>query len=61
MAMLADFQGKSQFFIITHNRHTIAASGTIFGVTMEERGVSKVISMRLAEAVAREAEASSVQ
>jgi chromosome segregation protein len=61
MAMLADFQGKSQFFIITHNRHTIAASGTIFGVTMEERGVSKVISMRLAEAVTRETASAPVQ
>jgi len=61
MEMLADFEGKSQFFIITHNRHTIAASDTIFGVTMEERGVSKVLSMRLAEAVAREAAASSAQ
>ena len=54
MKMLGPFQEKSQFFIITHNKHTIAASDTIFGVTMEERGVSKIVSMRLAEAVAAE-------
>ncbi|HNX05912.1 MAG TPA: hypothetical protein PKI32_10455, partial [Opitutales bacterium] len=57
MKMLANFLDRSQFFIITHNKHTIAASDTIFGVTMEERGVSKMISMRLAEAVAAESSA----
>jgi chromosome segregation protein len=45
--MLERFLEHSQFFIITHNKHTIAAADTIYGVTMEERGVSRVISMRM--------------
>jgi len=36
----------SQFIIITHNKRTVAAASAIYGVTMEERGVSKTVSMR---------------
>ncbi len=45
--MLERFLEHSQFFIITHNKHTIARADTIYGVTMEERGVSRVLSMRM--------------
>ncbi|MBN1404491.1 MAG: chromosome segregation protein SMC [Opitutales bacterium] len=45
--MLERFLDHSQFFIITHNKHTIARANTIYGVTMEERGVSRVLSMRM--------------
>ena len=44
--LLRQFTSASQFIIITHNKRTIAASQSIYGVTMEERGVSKVVSMR---------------
>lgn len=44
--MLKDFTRFSQFLIVSHNKRTIAASDSIFGVTMEEKGVSKLISMR---------------
>lgn len=44
--LLKEFTKNSQFIIITHNKRTIAASESIYGVTMEERGVSKVVSMR---------------
>lgn len=44
--MLKQFVAKSQFIIITHNKRTISEASTIFGVTMEEKGVSKVVSMR---------------
>lgn len=44
--MLKDFTKFSQFLIVSHNKRTIAASDSIFGVTMEEKGVSKLISMR---------------
>jgi chromosome segregation protein len=44
--LLKKFVKESQFIIITHNKRTIAAADAIYGVTMEERGVSKTVSMR---------------
>lgn len=45
-SMLKKFTDRSQFIIITHNNRTISEASAIFGVTMEEKGVSKVVSMR---------------
>ncbi len=56
-AMLRDFTRYSQFLVVTHNKRTIACAQTIYGVTMQERGVTRLISMRLdqtGEAVAHE-------
>ncbi|MFT3781298.1 MAG: chromosome segregation protein SMC [Nibricoccus sp.] len=44
--LLKRFVNDSQFIIITHNKRTVAAASAIYGVTMEERGVSKTVSMR---------------
>ncbi len=44
--LLKKFVDESQFIIITHNKRTVAAATAIYGVTMEERGVSKTVSMR---------------
>jgi chromosome segregation protein len=44
--LLKKFVNESQFIIITHNKRTVAAADAIYGVTMEERGVSKTVSMR---------------
>lgn len=44
--LLKQFTENSQFIIITHNKRTIAAADAIYGVTMEERGVSKTVSMK---------------
>jgi chromosome segregation protein len=44
--LLKNFTGGSQFIIITHNKRTVAAASAIYGVTMEQRGVSKTVSMR---------------
>ncbi|MBM3854192.1 MAG: chromosome segregation protein SMC, partial [Verrucomicrobia bacterium] len=44
--LLRKFVRESQFIIITHNKRTVAAAQAIYGVTMEERGVSKTVSMR---------------
>ncbi|HPU30972.1 MAG TPA: AAA family ATPase, partial [Syntrophorhabdaceae bacterium] len=38
---------KTQIIFITHNRLTMEASNTIYGVTMEEPGISKIVSVRL--------------
>ncbi|MBM4144355.1 MAG: chromosome segregation protein SMC [Lentisphaerae bacterium] len=43
---LKDFMEQSQFVVITHNRQTIAAGRTLYGVTMAEKGVSSIVSMK---------------
>ncbi len=48
--MLKDFAATTQILIISHHKRTMAAADNIYGVTMEEPGVSKVISMKLAGA-----------
>jgi chromosome segregation protein len=48
--VLDRFIAQSQFIIITHNKRTIAKANILYGVTMEERGVSKLVGMRLTEA-----------
>ncbi|MDP9254231.1 MAG: AAA family ATPase, partial [Verrucomicrobiota bacterium] len=52
--VLERFVTQSQFIIITHNKHTIAKSDILYGVTMEERGVSKLVGMKLADPRAAE-------
>ena len=47
--VLERFVSQSQFIIITHNKRTIAKADILYGVTMEERGVSKLVGMKLAE------------
>ena len=44
--MLDRFSEKTQFVIITHNRQTMEGTGYLYGVTMEEAGVSRVVSVR---------------
>ncbi|MFN3337180.1 MAG: hypothetical protein ACK42I_06735, partial [Thermomicrobium sp.] len=48
-AVLERLAERTQFLVITHNRATIEAAGTLYGVTMGEDGVSRVVSLRLAE------------
>jgi chromosome segregation protein len=45
--MLERFVEQSQFMIITHNKRTIAKADVLYGVTMQERGVSKLVGMKL--------------
>lgn len=44
--ILTQFLHQSQFVVITHNRRTISVANVIYGVTMPERGVSKIMSMK---------------
>lgn len=47
--VLREFLTTTQFLIITHNRKTISTGDTLYGVTMEESGVSSIVSVRVAE------------
>ncbi len=46
-ALLREMSVKSQFILITHNKKTMELNDTLYGVTMEEPGVSKVISIEM--------------
>jgi chromosome segregation protein len=45
--ILDRFVGQSQFVVITHNKRTIAKADVLYGVTMEEHGISKLVGVRL--------------
>jgi len=45
--MVREMSGVSQFIIITHNKATMQVADTLYGITMEEPGASKVVSVRL--------------
>lgn len=45
VALLREFQNKTQFLIVSHNKRTMEAADVIYGVTMEEKGVSMLISV----------------
>ena len=45
---LKKFSKNTQFLVITHRKGTMEAADTVYGVTMEESGISKLLSMKLA-------------
>lgn len=46
---LSAFQNDTQFIVVTHRKGTMEAADVLYGVTMQESGVSKIISVRLEE------------
>ena len=44
---LKKFSKQTQFLVITHRKGTMEAADTVYGVTMEENGISKLLSMKL--------------
>lgn len=44
--VLKDFLGETQFIVITHSKRTMSGADTLYGVTMQESGVSKHVSVR---------------
>jgi chromosome segregation protein len=54
--LLRQFQRDTQFIVITHNKRTMEAAERLYGVTMEEPGVSKLVSVRLEQGELTEGE-----
>jgi chromosome segregation protein len=44
--IIREFTRHSQFLVITHNKRTVSAADAIFGATMQEKGVTRLFSMR---------------
>jgi chromosome segregation protein len=47
LRVLRELTGQTQFLVITHNRRTMEAADLLYGVTMEEPGLSKLVSVKL--------------
>jgi chromosome segregation protein len=47
--LLQEQAKTTQFVVITHNRYTIEAASTIYGISMSEQGVSQSVSLKLDE------------
>jgi chromosome segregation protein len=52
LRVLRELTSQTQFLVITHNRKSMEAADVLYGVTMEEPGLSKLVSVNLAAAVA---------
>ena len=48
--VLQEFASSSQFIVVTHNKRTIANAGIMYGITMQESGVSKIFSVKFSQA-----------
>ncbi|HZK22717.1 MAG TPA: chromosome segregation protein SMC [Atopostipes sp.] len=49
---LEEFEGDTQFIVITHRKGTMEHANQLYGVTMQEKGISKIVSVSLNEAQA---------
>ena len=49
-AMVKEMSRQTQFIVITHSKRTMEVASMLYGVTMEEPGISKIVSVRLNEA-----------
>jgi chromosome segregation protein len=47
--ILRDFSKETQFIVVTHNKRTMESAKTLYGVTMQEEGISKLVSVQFNE------------
>ena len=47
--LIKEFSTKTQFIIVTHNKRTMESSETMYGITMQEEGVSKLVGVSFEE------------
>ncbi|HKI77390.1 MAG TPA: chromosome segregation protein SMC [Ignavibacteriaceae bacterium] len=47
--IIEDFSKETQFIVVTHNKRTMEAAETLYGVTMQDEGISKLVSVRFNE------------
>ncbi|MCZ6486286.1 MAG: hypothetical protein O6826_11375, partial [Acidobacteria bacterium] len=45
--LIQQMSDQTQFIVITHNKHTMQSANALYGITMEEAGVSQVVSVKL--------------
>ena len=45
--IIKEYSKKNQFIVITHRKGTMEVASSVYGVTMQEYGISKVVSMKL--------------
>lgn len=48
---LKEFSRETQFIVITHRKGTMECADTLYGATMEEKGVTKLVSLKLSDAI----------
>ena len=49
LKVINEFSKKTQFIMVTHNKKTMAEANNLYGITMEEPGLSSLVSVRLSE------------
>ena len=52
--LLREFTDNTQFIVITHNNGTMQAADVLYGVTMQEQGISKIVSVKLVDDLGEE-------